>query len=69
MRRITILGLSFFIGACAAGVAVYGWYQSNPVVCVCENISGGTKWYGKDCPKRIKRKLRREYPDQCPSPQ
>jgi hypothetical protein len=68
MKKITLLGLAFFIGLFAGAVAVYGWYNNNPVVCICTPVEGGTEWSGKDCPRRIKRKLKRKYSDTCPSP-
>lgn len=68
MRRITLFGLAFFVGTCAGSVAVYGHYQGNPVVCICKDNGGDVKWVGEDCPNRIKRKLKKKYGDQCPSP-
>jgi hypothetical protein len=66
MKKVIILGITFFIiGAAGGSVAVVGWYKSKYVICECVPVSGGTKWIGGDCPSKIKKELRKKF-KKCP---
>ncbi|BBO82269.1 hypothetical protein DSCO28_28350 [Desulfosarcina ovata subsp. sediminis] len=68
MKRFILLGATFFIGMIAGSIAVFGYYHSNPIICLCHEGEGGVYWTGKDCPTDVRAALKEKFGGQCPLP-